>query len=361
MCRRRRNGGLTLVEVLILIGIGGCLVIMLLPAIQSARESSRRTACMNNMKQLGFALLNYEQAQKRLPPSSGVTRNAEGAIIAVDGWSWIVATLPYWKQSADDRRGDPVAKGLYKSLDIAGGRPLVEPAGAKGTAHADALATSLPVLLCPSFGGSPYADPATRTEAITNYKGMGATHIESLSVASPHPLTPKHTADQLARALPTYNSPPLHPDGVLFPGDGLSLAMLKYPSLTILAVESIEPRFSRWTVGAEAAVVGLPPNVEFEKDVRGCVPKGYRKAWDKSPEAFSTYWTYHTYLDWDYDASPYDGMDGTQGGRYGPSSNHPGVVNHLFADCSIYSISRSIDVTVYMSLITHSQVAPSLW
>ncbi len=121
MCRRRRSGGLTLVEVLILIGIAGCLVIMLLPAIQSARESARRRACLNNLRQLGVALRGYEGTHDRFPPSSGVTRNAEGAIIAVDGWSWLVAILPYWPQSMDDRGSDPVAKALYDSLDIAGG------------------------------------------------------------------------------------------------------------------------------------------------------------------------------------------------------------------------------------------------
>ena len=112
-------------------------------------------------------------------------------------------------------------------------------------------------------------------------------------------------------------------------------------------------------MGAEAAVVGLPRNVLFEKDKNGAVsPAGCGKALAKSPEADSTYWAYRTYLDWDYDRSPYDGADGLQGGKYGPSSGHANVVNHLFADGRAHSISRDIDLTLYMSLITRVEVVP---
>src|SRR6476660_2586494 len=57
----------TLVELLVVIAIIGILVGLLLPAIQSARESARRATCINQMKQLGLALLNYESAKKYLP------------------------------------------------------------------------------------------------------------------------------------------------------------------------------------------------------------------------------------------------------------------------------------------------------
>jgi type II secretory pathway pseudopilin PulG len=360
MCRRRRNAGFTFVEMLILIGIFGCIVVMLLPAIQSVRESARRMACARNMQQLGPAIGAYEQAHQRFPPSSSVARNAKGTITAVDGWSWIVAVLPYWVQSEDSLGGTTLAKNLYDSLDVAGGQPLAESAGAKGTPHADALAVSLPGLLCPSFGGSPFADPVTRRAAITNYRAMGATHIESLSVASPRPLTPKYGPPPLAGSRSTRGTNPLHPDGACFPGDGVAVQDFdKGLGLTIILMESIEPRFSRWTVGAEAALVGLPPNVEFEKDFDGrYTPKGYRKALAKSPEADSTYWTYRTYLEWDYGRYPYDGASGKQGGQYGPSSSHPTAVNHLFGDGHVQALRRSIDPTIYMCLIARHEVTP---
>jgi len=64
-----RQAAFTLVELLVVIAIIGILVALLLPAIQAARESARRSSCQNNLKQLALATLNYESAKKHLPPS----------------------------------------------------------------------------------------------------------------------------------------------------------------------------------------------------------------------------------------------------------------------------------------------------
>ena len=57
----------TLVELLVVIAIIGILVALLLPAVNSAREAARRTQCVNNVKQLSLACLNYEAAHHELP------------------------------------------------------------------------------------------------------------------------------------------------------------------------------------------------------------------------------------------------------------------------------------------------------
>ena len=76
------------------------LVVMLLPAVQAAREAARRTNCLNNMAQLGLALHNYEYHFEALPPGvtnpDGPIRNeAQGIHV-----SWIVKILPYMEERA---------------------------------------------------------------------------------------------------------------------------------------------------------------------------------------------------------------------------------------------------------------------
>ena len=73
--------GFTLVELLVVIAIITMLVSLLLPAVHSAREAGRRTQCLNNIKQLQLATLNYESARQAFPPGADRSGAAWSAFI----------------------------------------------------------------------------------------------------------------------------------------------------------------------------------------------------------------------------------------------------------------------------------------
>jgi prepilin-type N-terminal cleavage/methylation domain-containing protein/prepilin-type processing-associated H-X9-DG protein len=86
----KRPAAFTLVELLVVIAIIGILIALLLPAVQAARESARRTQCTNNLKQIGLGFHNHEDSYKKLP----------AAYIGDTGLSWHVNILPFIEQQA---------------------------------------------------------------------------------------------------------------------------------------------------------------------------------------------------------------------------------------------------------------------
>ena len=140
--------GFTLVELLVVIAIIGILVALLLPAIQAARESARRSQCLNNLKQVGLAIVNYESANKRLPPPAiwGFPRADGRTPQDAAHHTWLTLILPYMEETA-----------LFNSVD------LEKPAWGQAI-----VGTPVAKFRCPSDGDFPNPEE-THGIAVTNY------------------------------------------------------------------------------------------------------------------------------------------------------------------------------------------------
>jgi prepilin-type N-terminal cleavage/methylation domain-containing protein/prepilin-type processing-associated H-X9-DG protein len=84
--------GFTLIELLVVIAIIAILIALLLPAVQQAREAARRTECKNKMKQLGLALHNFHDTNRRFPPGAANNIQPFGRRASGNQWgaSWMI-------------------------------------------------------------------------------------------------------------------------------------------------------------------------------------------------------------------------------------------------------------------------------
>ena len=141
-----RRKAFTLIELLVVLAIVGMLIALLLPAVQAAREAARRAQCVNNLKQIGLALANYEQSQRLLPSGYVSNFDASGNDTG-PGWGWAAMLLPQFEQS-------PAFNAINFNLPIE--------AGANSTSRLVVVNS----LLCPSDNVLPawwaiYRDAAT--------------------------------------------------------------------------------------------------------------------------------------------------------------------------------------------------------
>jgi prepilin-type N-terminal cleavage/methylation domain-containing protein len=163
----------TLIELLVVIAIIAILIALLVPAVQKVREAAARTQCMNNLKQLALAVLDYESSQKHLPPAGigygwcGVTPGTYPSDPHILNQNGLTLLLPYIDQAP-----------LFEKLDFTQAFCLAVspynaganwPAGENPTENGSVLmgnsdvtnpnlplmSTAIPVFHCPSDNGDP--------------------------------------------------------------------------------------------------------------------------------------------------------------------------------------------------------------
>ncbi len=151
--QRSQKHGFTLIELLVVIAIIAILIALLLPAVQQAREAARRSACKNNMKQIGLALHNYHDVHLTFPPSyvyddvdnNGKDLDPDGNGDSAKGepgvrLGWQTYLLPFMDQAP-----------LYKAIGVeTGGYATDWNQAALAAPLTTSFITVLPAYICPS-------------------------------------------------------------------------------------------------------------------------------------------------------------------------------------------------------------------
>jgi len=344
--KHRQPRAFTLVELLVVIAIIGVLISLLLPAVQSAREAARRIQCSNHLKQLGLALHNYHDVNKKLPARSAGTTGP--AVTHNSGkLGGFIALLPFLEQVAIYDRitaADPNrAQGAWPAWG-----------GATGQRWDGVWNVSPEGLRCPSDGG--VSDPTNwASQSLHNYafsagddyinlNGRNANNTRGVfgeliwysftditdgtsnTVAMSERLRHGNSAAEAAAA----RSVDHRRANAILSGIETSppnLCLTVTDGTYFLTGTSIERRFgSLWVRGhANRAAFNtvLPPN---------------------SPSCLGNY----------NNTTP-----GDDDGPLPPSSNHPGGVNALLTDGSVRFISETIDTGNLSAVQANNYRGPS--
>ena len=361
-----RRRGFTLIELLVVIFLIGIFVALLIPAIQVFRKKARRNRCSMLMQNLAIALHNEHDTHRAFPAAARLendkvmapapfvqlpSTSAPGVAYGADRtrYSFLYFLLPFLEQkelynafdntlpayngvgTATARPPYSDAVGEWAEIDS---RPPRKGDKVKVVSNARLTQRSYAPLRCPSYSGATHATDNNGVLVdgaghITNYKALGSVLAKDLRNADDAQGIVQHGR---------RNNFGKVPDGA---------------SNTIFLCETIEQRYAQWLDGTSAAIYGLESGCAAAKPLgTGCktalnnnggadfMPLGTVIGTDKAGKPVA----------W----NPTNGQDAPGAMKWGPSSEHTGIVTHAFADGAVRQIDSGIDPTVYGALITRN-------
>ncbi len=341
--RSRNPRAFTLIELLVVIAIIAVLIALLLPAVQSAREAARRSQCINNLKQLGLAVMNYESTNTCFPPSVIYPSPQDSY-----GWgpSGMLSLLQYIEQGT-----------LWNAYNVGAVQPNAAGAGLYNE-NTTVFNAQIASLICPS-------DPRMRaTGSLSSYVGNAGGPLQMNNAWSgtwiPTPTNDFNYLNIQSASMVTIASIT----------DGTSNTGLMSECLTGMpnagSVTSSETNPNIWkrvyfpgTFSDQTATfAGVMANINACKNIGPGIAAqgGARGDW------FYAYPLYINYGSYNHMSGPntrscsssskpsWDSWGLDAYGIAPPSSFHPGGVNQLMSDGSVKFIKDSINLQTYWAL-----------
>ena len=333
---RTAASGFTLIELLVVISIIGVLIALLLPAVQSARESGRRASCVNNLKQIGVAIASYESAKRLFPlggcrqgPSDARSGCQVGTVHAPRGFGVLAYILPDMEQ-----------RGVFNAINFQLASGGTFGATDAGLANSTALNTIIATYVCPSDQPIlPNPNPSYPA-AQTSYFPSGGTW-NTLAYKSGPDCFNRDPGNGAFDEYSAYRVPQFT--------DGLSNTVFLGEAARFKS--DPDPVFNQWgrfdlfssTAGTSTyRPQGLAYEVPkinanlFLNDGAGLPPEtnypdsSDTKNWLKNVPAYANY------------------------GQWGFRSSHPGGANFVFGDGSVKFLKESINAVIYQAVGTRS-------